>query len=492
MTAPDFDPQRLTIEELLGGQRYYEIPRFQRPYSWDRSNWDDFWRDVFEDNEEGYFIGPMVGFRRGRSGPAVAVVDGQQRLTTITLLLAVIRDCLAEAGEASLAEGIHRFIERPDRDNLARFVIQPEERSAYLNEGILQQRPDRTSSPKVQGDHGLRAAFGDLKSKVEDNLKGPRGGSLTRAARTAKLKLLRDRLLSLRVIWIDHANEDDAYVVFETLNSRGKDLETVDLLKNLLLSKLRTSNRQADTARSKWNAFRSVLQESSPSIPADRFILHWWLSREKYVGQKQLYRRIKEQVRTEKEAERHLAQLGADVRLYRVIFEPTVRAWGPEESSIRESLEALAIFAVVQPAPLLLAMLRCRDEGKPRLGQLGLTFRAIENFHFQSTAVAGQSSSGGISERYAKYAREIASSRSAQARTLKLKEFREAMASPMAISSNLRSGVKRSGGYERVSFETVTVSARPSSRIRRTPFSTASGVRQRKHHARVWPTDSSR
>lgn len=125
-----------------------------------------------------------------------------------------------------------------------------------------------------------------------------RAGALAKAGRIKKLKFLRDRLLSLRVIWVEHANEDDAYVVFETLNSRGKDLETVDLLKNLLLSKMRTSNKQADVARTKWNAFRQVLQESSPAIPADRFILHWWISQEKYVGQKYLYRRIKPEVRT--------------------------------------------------------------------------------------------------------------------------------------------------------------------------------------------------
>lgn len=58
---------------------------------------------------------------------------------------------------------------------------------------------------------------------------------------------VRDKLLNLLVIWVEHGSEDDAYIIFETLNSRGKDLEVVDLLKNLLFNKLRSQgNRQAD------------------------------------------------------------------------------------------------------------------------------------------------------------------------------------------------------------------------------------------------------
>jgi hypothetical protein len=59
---------------------------------------------------------------------------------------------------------------------------------------------------------------------------------------TEWLTHVRDKLLSLKVIWVEHSNEDDAYIIFETLNSRGKDLEVVDLLKNLIFNKLRSSS----------------------------------------------------------------------------------------------------------------------------------------------------------------------------------------------------------------------------------------------------------
>jgi uncharacterized protein with ParB-like and HNH nuclease domain len=103
----DFEPDKRTVEDLFVGPDYYLIPRFQRPYSWDRANLDDFWRDVVYDNKVGYFIGPMVAWRVLGSVHC-RVVDGQQRLTTIAVIFAVLRDELRRLGEANLADGIHR------------------------------------------------------------------------------------------------------------------------------------------------------------------------------------------------------------------------------------------------------------------------------------------------------------------------------------------------------------------------------------------------
>jgi len=77
------------IESLLAGA-YFHIPRFQRPYSWDEDNLGDFWNDVIVNKSDDYFIGSMVVYKKDKQ--QFGVVDGQQRLTTITILLCVIRD----------------------------------------------------------------------------------------------------------------------------------------------------------------------------------------------------------------------------------------------------------------------------------------------------------------------------------------------------------------------------------------------------------------
>lgn len=92
------------IESLLVGS-YFHIPRFQRPYSWDDENLNDFWDDVVVNQSDDYFIGSMVVYKKDKQ--QYGVVDGQQRLTTITILLCVIRDYFLSAGSQDLAEGVH-------------------------------------------------------------------------------------------------------------------------------------------------------------------------------------------------------------------------------------------------------------------------------------------------------------------------------------------------------------------------------------------------
>jgi uncharacterized protein with ParB-like and HNH nuclease domain len=83
-----------SIRDILGSH-FFKIPRFQRPYSWDRENVEDFWTDALESPEEDYFIGSMVVYKEAEN--MFGVVDGQQRLTTITMLLCALRNMLAKA-----------------------------------------------------------------------------------------------------------------------------------------------------------------------------------------------------------------------------------------------------------------------------------------------------------------------------------------------------------------------------------------------------------
>ena len=113
-----------SIEDILKSS-FYKIPRFQRPYSWERENVEDFWNDVFVNSGPDYFIGSMVVFKPKGSDTAF-VVDGQQRLTTITMLLAAIRNSFKENGFADLAAGIQSLIERRDINNQDQYSLQTE------------------------------------------------------------------------------------------------------------------------------------------------------------------------------------------------------------------------------------------------------------------------------------------------------------------------------------------------------------------------------
>jgi uncharacterized protein with ParB-like and HNH nuclease domain len=111
---------------------FYKIPRFQRPYLWEKEQVEDFWMDAIANEEPDYFIGSMVVF--GPVHDTFNVVDGQQRLTTITMILCALRNALETENEAPLAKGIHDLIERADINNDPRYVLQTETSYPYLQE----------------------------------------------------------------------------------------------------------------------------------------------------------------------------------------------------------------------------------------------------------------------------------------------------------------------------------------------------------------------
>ena len=92
--ADIFTPQSKTIQELFDGGNYYQVPSYQRPYSWDTEQVDDLWEDVysaFDNDEEEYFLGSIILTKNG-DNKYLDVVDGQQRLTTLMILFCVLRD----------------------------------------------------------------------------------------------------------------------------------------------------------------------------------------------------------------------------------------------------------------------------------------------------------------------------------------------------------------------------------------------------------------
>jgi hypothetical protein len=217
---------------------------------------------------------------------------------------------------------------------------------------------------------------------------------------------LRDRILRLKVILVNVDNEDDAYIIFETLNTRGKDLTSADLVKNLLLRFLRRNNKNVDIDREKWNSIGQTFEASQVDLRVDRFLHHFWLSRYDYVGEKLLFKQIKKYV-TYANAAAFLDTLVADSRLYRQIQEPSVRKWLIEEQRVREALESLGTFRVTQPLPFMLSAMREYSNKRLKVKWLESGLGAIENFHFLFTILTSKSSSGGISAMYALHARQL-------------------------------------------------------------------------------------
>ena len=215
---------------------------------------------------------------------------------------------------------------------------------------------------------------------------------------------MRDAILELNVILITLDNEDDAYLIFETLNTRGKDLALSDLVRNLFARNLRAKG-DVDHAKLKWDRVLETIDNSSEELEPDNFIVHSWQSRFDAVTKAKAYQKIREEI-TSKTAKRHLDDFIFDVDCYRSIFEPSF-SWKAKEAAIKNSLEAYKLFKLVQPTPAILALVRAYRMDKLKLRKLRATLLAIENFHFMFTAVTSSRSSGGISSMYSSFGRKL-------------------------------------------------------------------------------------
>ena len=127
---------------------YYNIPRFQRPYSWEKEQIIEFWNDTIKDSESDYFIGSIVVYKK--TDELFGIVDGQQRLTTITMILCAVRDFYIQEGFVNPAKGVHVLIEKIDLNNEQKFVLQTETSYPYFQEHI-----QKYEEPEIEVEFGV-------------------------------------------------------------------------------------------------------------------------------------------------------------------------------------------------------------------------------------------------------------------------------------------------------------------------------------------------
>lgn len=396
------------VKGILGSS-YYRIPRFQRPYSWDRDNISDFWDDTIVDKEADYFIGSTVVFEAG--GDTFGVVDGQQRLTTITMILCALRNALKKEGFSDLAEGIHQLIERCNIDNKSQYILSTESSFPYFQEYIQKFGDPDIAIRAGDEEKNIESAFSQITTYIDEAVNSVKSNTtLNESTKRERIKELlvsiRDKILGLKLIFVELDDEDDAYVVFETLNTRGKDLSVADLVKNHLTRLIKPGNVRVDTSKIQWERILTTIKGSEKDIDVEGFLHHYWLSKHDYVTVKKLFKEVKKTVRKDN-AHTVLKELEDEAKTYRVIHDTASRKWKREERDIKQALDAFSLFRVKQQVPMVLSVMRDYNAGKLNIKDVKKILRAIENFHFVFTAVTSQRSSGGISQMYASAARRL-------------------------------------------------------------------------------------
>lgn len=402
MASPvmQFQAKDKSIEDVLFTNAKYRVPRYQRPYSWSADHIDDFWTDLQEGGAN-TFLGSFVFNHEGASKDGyLEIIDGQQRLLTITLFLALLRNMAAELGDEKFASRIQRkCIAFEDLAGTESYRIQPGDSLRDFFEAHVQKQAPPTWPPKPNKEHSLIIAnYTRLRESIDDLLEG----KTEKAEKLDELQKLWVKTAALRIIQIDINSEEDAYTIFETVNARGAELTAADLLKNLIFRNVKKLPGGDDKARAKWQALEENISGTRTDL--SKFIRHYWLSKHPFTTERSLYRNIKNGTT---DFAKLLNELVAASEWYNRLLVGTKEDWTGNnlrgEKDIFQALRGIRAMRVNQCYVLFLCLVR----NAPKVDMDFSSYVGkIENFTFQYSAIS-KLQANRVEKLYARKAVEI-------------------------------------------------------------------------------------
>lgn len=350
------DTSTLTFRKILGNGLTYIIPKFQRDYSWESEHWDDLWQDLedlYVDNENAHYMGYLV--LQTSDQKEHKIIDGQQRITTMSLLIISVLKRLKEL-EDNGTDSEKNKIRREQLQNsyigyLDPVTLVPKNklklnrnndnfyRAYIVPMGHIPQR-NTNASEKL-----MRACFEWYYKKVTNRFKS--GEELV-----GFIDKIVDKLFFTVITVGDELN---AYKVFETLNARGVQLSSSDLLKNYLFSTVDADPSGAhiedfNQLEIYWDQIISKL--GSEKLP--EFLRYYWNSFNKTVRKNDLFKTIKKSIRSKQQVFDLLRDLVIKADSYKALLNPHDELWVGRNEVVKH-LEELRIFGAKQPISLLMS-----------------------------------------------------------------------------------------------------------------------------------------
>lgn len=363
MRSTNFKTENNSLRKLLGNGLFYKIPRFQRDYSWTLEQWEDLWTDILNtikdpsQEDDSHYMGYLV--LQSTDDKTFEVIDGQQRLTTLTLIiLAVIKNLQRLIDEKNEPEqNIQRinqirqtyigYLDPVSLVSKSKLTLNHNNNDYFQHYIIpLEKLPQRGVKAS---EHLLRKSFEWFDAQVSSLLK-----SVVSYKGQYLAKFVEDLSDALFFTVITVTDELNAYKVFETLNSRGVILSSTDLLKNYLFSVLDTNSEaqyELDILEKRWLQMESRLQ--SEKFPD--FLRVYWNSKYKLSRHSELFKTVKNNVKDRAGVLGLIKGLESDLDNYLALISPELSDFNEADKT---NLAILRMFRVRQPYPLLLSAKR--------------------------------------------------------------------------------------------------------------------------------------
>jgi hypothetical protein len=349
------EPTNQTFQEMMSNGIKYQIPRFQRDYTWEQQHWEDLWSDIETlPKEEYHYMGYLVLQRKSQHD--YVVIDGQQRLITLSLVILAAMKHIDKLIKASNEAAFNQ--ERLD-ELRRRFIGAKNPISLSVDNKLSLNRNNNTnfrricSKLEVPNVRGLTNTNKLLNKSFEFFLKKPMGN--TGEAIATFVEQVTSGMVFTKIVVRDEIN---AYKVFETLNARGVKLSTPDLLKNYLFSIVTKDNDVPDNElnelEERWSEVVTQLGETDFTD----FIRYHHNFLTKMVTKKDLFTSIRRLANSPLTAYEYLDSLYKYAPLYVSLGNTDDEWWSNQNDLYRDAkqhLHALRIFNIRQPFTILMA-----------------------------------------------------------------------------------------------------------------------------------------
>jgi uncharacterized protein with ParB-like and HNH nuclease domain len=347
--------QFINLNNILENGKSYQVPIYQRDYSWDKEVWEDLWSDIEEiPFDKTHYLGYIVLQQINEDEDAYWIIDGQQRITTLSLL--------ALAVTATLDTWIDKGIEIPENTirrekiterylgnySLSKMHLLPKlklnrNNDDFYQSWLLKLRTPASLTKLKPTQKLLQQALNYFIQKLDEKFSNHTSG--------ADLSDFLEKTVGSGLLFtqIMVSNDLDAFKVFETLNARGVKLSTADLLKNYLFKLTHTLGEiDLNEAERRWQNITNTIQSNDLTT----FIRHYWNSRYKMERQQSLFKALKREINSAEKAYHFLDELEKASIYYTAFHNPNDEEWDKEESV---HLKVLSLLHVSTCFPLMLS-----------------------------------------------------------------------------------------------------------------------------------------
>jgi uncharacterized protein with ParB-like and HNH nuclease domain len=351
------------LRQLIEGTKQYVVPLFQRPYSWSEKQWKTLWTDVVEQarHEDGrpHFFGSIVTTSVQSVPQGVGkylLIDGQQRLTTIQVFLAALRDTAFRRGDSRLRERIDgQYLTNAYEEGDERLKVLPtqEDRAAFRAIIRKEEMPEGR----------LRTCYRFFHQKLD---KLPEGGIQLDRVHLAIV----DRLSLVSITCQE--NHDNPHLIFESLNAKGEKLTAADLIRNYLLMRVHV-NDQSRLFEEYWRPIQDALRDG-----LTEFVRHYLMKEGRILKDADVYFELKDRLENKTPAE--AAEFLRDLHRHGLFYAKFVQPSREVDAEVAVRLDRLRRLKVTVAYPFLLRVFDAYAAGALPREQLLETLDILEAF----------------------------------------------------------------------------------------------------------------